>query len=275
MIARAALCAAALLSAAAAAPARAPSPARAPGARTVTLQVLAAASLAGAFGELAPAFERAHAGVRVRSSFGGSQQLASQLAQGAIADVFASADERCMRDVAGHGLLMGPAQTFARNRLAVIVPDANPGHIRRLQDLARPGVALVLAADAVPVGRYGRAMLRNLSADPAFGRDFDARVLRNVVSEEQDVLAVVGKVQLGEADAGIVYASDVTPAVAGHVRAVAIPAAANVIARYPIAVLRGAPASDAARAFVAFVRSPEGQRILARHGLTGAAPGAP
>jgi molybdate transport system substrate-binding protein len=273
--ARAALCAAALLSAAAVPPAPAASPAPAAGGRTVTVQVLAAASLAEAFGELAPAFERSHPGVRVRASFGGSQQLASQLEQGAIADVFASADERWMRDVAGHGLLMGAAQAFAHNRLAVIVPNANPGHIQRLQDLARPRVALVLAADAVPVGRYSRAMLRNLSADPAFGRDFDARVLRNVVSEEEDVKAVVGKVQLGEADAGIVYASDITPAVAGRVRSIAIPARANVVARYPIAVLRGAPASDAACAFVAFVRSPEGRRILARHGLADGAAGAP
>lgn len=273
MTARAARLAALLLAVAVWAPIVAP--ARAAGHGVTTLQVLAAASLAETFGELAPAFERAHPGVRVRASFGGSQQLASQLAQGAVADVFASADERWMQDAGGHGLIVGPARTFAHNRLIAIVPAANPGHIRRLQDLARPGVALVLAADAVPVGRYSRVMLRNLASDPAFGRDFDARALRNVVSEEEDVLAVVGKVQLGEADAGIVYASDVTPAVAGRVRALAIPAAANVIARYPIAVLRGAPAPDAARAFVAFVLSREGQRILARHGLTGAASGAP
>lgn len=228
------------------------------------LHVYAAASLADAFGELGRAMEARTPGLRVRFHFGGSQALAMQLAQGAKGDVFASADERWMQDAAGHALLEGDAAAFARNRLVVIVPRTNPGRIGSLRDLARGGLKLVLGADAVPVGRYARVALRQLGADPALGPDYASRVLRNVVSEDENVKSVVGKVQLGEADAGIVYASDVTPAAARFVRAIEIPTAANVIATYPIAVLRGAPRPEDARAFVALVRSDEGQRVLAK-----------
>ena len=147
-------------------------------------------------------------------------------------------------------LLAGEPSVFAHNRLVVIVPRTNPARIQRLQDLARGGVKLVLGADAVPVGHYSRTVLRNLSRDPAFGADFASLALRNVVSEEENVKSVVGKVQLGEADAGIVYRSDVTPSVARFVRVFEIPESANVLASYPIAIAREAAAPDAARAFV-------------------------
>lgn len=240
-----------------------------------TLRVFAAASLSDAFTEMGRRFERGHPGWRVRTSFAGSQQLASQLEQGATADVFASADERWMSDVGSHHLLADDAQTFAHNRLVVIVPNTNPGRVRRIQDLSRRGIKLVVGADAVPVGHYSRALLRNLSAVPDYGREFAANVLRNVVSEEENVKSVVGKVQLGEADAGIVYRSDVTAAVAPFVRVFEVPPAANVVASYPIAVLREAPSADAARAFVTLALSPEGQQILGRHGLMSAASASP
>jgi len=232
-----------------------------------TLQVFAAASLSDAFTEIGRQLERQRPGLRVRINFAGSQQLATQIEQGAQADVFASADERWMSYVRERGLVSSEPATFARNRLVMIVPRTNPARIRRLQDVARGGVKLVIGADAVPVGRYARTVLRNLARDPAFGVDFATRALRNVVSEEENVKSVVGKVQLGEADAGIVYRSDVTATVARFIRVFEIPESANVVASYPIALLQGARASDAARAFVDLVLAGEGQAILERRGL--------
>jgi molybdate transport system substrate-binding protein len=231
------------------------------------LRVFAAASLSEAFGEIGGMLERQRPGLVVRFNFAGSQQLAAQIEQGAAADVFASADERWMKYASERGLLTGDPLVFARNRLVVIVPKTNPARIHRLQDLARGGVKLVIGADAVPVGRYGRIAIRNLARDSAFGDEFATRTLRNVVSEEENVKAVVAKVQLGEADAGIVYRSDVTPAVSRYIRVFEIPGSANVVASYPIALVRGARSSDAAAAFLALVRSPEGQQALERHGL--------
>ncbi len=250
---------------AAAAPA-APAP-RAAG----SLQVFAAASLADAFAELGRRFEATHPGLSVRFNFAGSQQLAAQIGQGAAADVFASADERWMRAVEARGQLASEARIFARNELVVILPRTNPGRVRGLADLARGGLRLVLGADAVPVGRYARTALHHLSGHGGLGADYAARVLRNVVSDEENVKSVVGKVQLAEADAGIVYRSDVTPAVARFVTVLAIPAGANVAAAYPIALVQGGGQPDAAREFVTLVLSPEGQGVLANRGLLPAA----
>jgi molybdate transport system substrate-binding protein len=134
---------------------------------------------------------------------------------------------------------------------------------------------VVLGAEAVPVGKYSRDALRNLSRADGFDAGFARHVLANVVSEEENVKSVVGKVQLGEADAGVCYRSDVTPAVSRHVRVLAIPDSVNVLATYPIAVLRGTPRAALAREFVALVVSPRGQRVLERHGLIPVAASAP
>jgi len=232
-----------------------------------TLSVFAAASLADTFRDIGGAFEKSHAGLRVRLNLAGSQQLALQIEQGAVADVFASADDRWMDHLRADSLLVAAPAPFAHNLLVVIVPRTNPARIRRLQDLARRGVKVVLGAEAVPVGTYSRQALQNLSRASDFSPDFAARVLSNVVSEEENVKSVLGKVQLGEADAGIVYASDVTPAFARFVRVFEIPPSANVVAAYPIAVLRGSKLPEAAREFVALVLSAEGQEILKRRGL--------
>jgi molybdate transport system substrate-binding protein len=238
------------------------------GSRPRVLRVSAAASLSDAFDQAARAFERRNPGTTVRINLAGSQQLATQIELGARADVFASADQRWMDHLSVGGLLADAPVVFAHNRLVAIVPKANPARILQLQDLARPGVRLVLGADPVPVGRYARTMLRHLSRVPAFGPDFAGRVLHNVVSEEESVKSVVGKVQLGEADAGVVYRSDVTPAVARSVRVIAIPDSVNVLASYPMAVLRESKEIEAGRAFIAFIRSAEGRRVLERNGLT-------
>jgi len=231
------------------------------------VQVFAAASLADAFTELGRLLQQQRPGVHVRFSFAGSQQLESQLEQGAVADVFASADERWMGVARSHGLLAGDPAKFAHNRLVVIVPKTNPARIGRLQDLAKGGIKLVLAADAVPVGHYSRVVLRNLARTDGFASDYATRVLKNVVSEEENVKSVVSKVQLGEADAGVVYRSDITPAVGRYLRVFEIPESTNVIACYPMALLKDAPAPEAAKAFMDLVLSAQGQRVLERHGL--------
>ena len=231
------------------------------------LTVFAAASLTGAFQEIGGMFEQAHPGTRVRFNFAGSQQLATQLEQGAIADVFASADQRWMDYAAEKDLLAGAARLFAHNRLVVIVPSTNPARIGRLQDLAKRGVKLVVAAEAVPVGAYTRQSLAKLAQAPDFPADYDRRVLANVVSQEENVKAVVTKVQLGEADAGVVYASDAMGSVARHLRVFPIPDEQNVIADYPIAALKGATAPSAAKDFIGLVLAAEGQAVLQRFGL--------
>jgi molybdate transport system substrate-binding protein len=233
----------------------------------VELTVFAAASLKDVFTEAADALGRRTPPIAVRYSFGGSQQLVLQLQQGASADVFASADQRWMQVARDTGLIAGEPAVFARNRLVVITPASNPGRIDRLEDLGKRGLKLVLGAEAVPVGKHSREALNRLNNAPGFGSSYSRRVLGSVVSEEENVKAVVSKVQLGEADGGIVYVSDVTPSVRKAVRTIDIPDPYNVVATYPIAVLKRSGQSAAAQQFIQFITSAEGQALLARHGF--------
>jgi molybdate transport system substrate-binding protein len=217
-----------------------------------TVTVFAAASLTDAFRTIGKDFEAEHPGATVELSFAGSSTLARQIVEGAPADVFASADEENMQKVAGD--VAGTPQPFARNRLAIIVAAGNPKRVAGLADLARSGLTIALAAPAVPVGRY---------ALEAFAK---AGVPAPAGSNEADVKAVVLRVSMGEADAGIVYATDVA-AGGGKVEGVAIPDAHNVLARYPIATLKSAPNAAGARELVAYVLSPPAQRVLAGAGF--------
>lgn len=226
------------------------------------LTVFAASSLTDAFNEIGREFTRANPNVHLTFNFAASSALRTQLAQGAPADVFASADQEQMDQARQAGVIDGLDQVFVKNKLVVIYPAGNPGKIATLEDLARPGIRLVLTDPNVPIGAYARATLDRMSADPRFGPDFAGKVLANLKSEEANVRAAVTKVQVGEADATIVYASDVTPSAAKDIRAVPIPDAFNTIATYPIALVKGARNPAAARAFVAFVRSAAGQAIL-------------
>jgi molybdate transport system substrate-binding protein len=231
------------------------------------LSVAAAASLTETFRDLGKVLEQRHPGLKLQFNFAGSQQLATQLEQGAPADVFASADQRWMDYTGEKGLVEGESLLFARNRLVVIVPRANPARIERLEDLARRGTKVVMAAEAVPAGKYSRQILANLTRAPGFPANYDRLVLANLVSQEETVKNVVAKVQLGEADAGVVYRSDVTPPVSRQVRVLDIPEQFNVIASYPIAVLKSARNPTAARQFIDLLLSDEGQQLLRRHGL--------
>lgn len=230
---------------------------------TTELTVFAAASLTDSFKEIAQAFQADHPGVNIVYNFAGSQALSTQLKEGAKADVFASANNTEMKNVQAAGLADDTAKVFVTNRLAVIVPADNPGGIHALVDLAKPNLKLVIAQKTVPVGEYTVSMLEKMSADPDYGADFGAAVLKNVVSEENNVKAVVAKVALGEADAGVVYASDVTPDVASRVKPIAVPDEFNQIARYPIVVLKGSAQQQLASDFVVFVLAADGgQKIL-------------
>ena len=222
--------------------------------RAETVAVFAAASLTDAFRTIGKDFETAHPRATVDFNFAGSSTLVRQIVEGAPADVFASADEENMQKLVAAGDVVGAPQVFVRNRLAIIVPAGNPKHVAALADLGRSGMTIALAAPAVPVGRY---------ALEAFGK---AGVTAPAGSNEADVKAVVTRVSMGEADAGIVYATDVA-AGGAKVEGVAIPDAHNVVARYPIATLKGAPNAAGARDFVAYVLSAPAQRVLAGAGF--------
>ncbi len=226
-----------------------------------TIVVSAASSLTEAFEELAAVFEAANEGVRVDLNLAGSSTLSAQIVQGAPVAVFASANEVQMSVVAGAGLVEGEPHVFARNRLVVIAPPGSP--VESVQDLADPGVTVVLAGPEVPVGAYARDALARL--DAAYGDGFETSVLANVVSEEPNVRLVAAKVALGEADAAIVYATDAQAF--GGLRTFRIEDEHNVVARYPIAVLAETRHPELARAFVDLASSPEGQALFARYGF--------
>lgn len=220
-----------------------------------TITVFAAASLTDAFEALEAAFGDAHPGTEVVFNHAGSQVLAGQIAEGAPADVFASANPHHMAAIRDGGHISGKPRAFAANRLAIAVEAGNPLGIDGLDDLSDPDLVIVLPAEEVPAGDYAREALAG------------AGVPVSPASLEPDVRAALSKVALGEADASIVYSSDVVAA-DGRVTGVAIPPAANVTALYPIAVMADAPNPDGAEAFVEFVHSDEGQAILSDHGFT-------
>lgn len=233
-----------------------------------TLVVFAAASLTESFTALGQQFEAATPDTTITFNFAGSQQLAQQLGQGAPADVFASANTRQMEVAIEAGrVVSGTQQVFVRNRLVVVTPADNPGAVSTLQDLARPGLKIVLAAADVPVGQYSRSFLEKATLAQAYGTAYEDAVMANVVSFEETVKSVLTKVVLGEADAGIVYSSDITPNQADQVQQIEIPDELNTIATYPIAVVSDTLQPDLARAFMDYVLSADGQAMLAGYGF--------
>lgn len=222
------------------------------------LTVSAASSLTDAFTEIGKAFEKANPGTTVALNFGPSDGLAGQIDQGAPVDVFASASPTWMDSVQDDGPGVTDRADFAQNRLAIIVPVDNPAGIENLDDLTEDHVQLVLAAEGVPAGDYAREILREAGISGA--------ALANVVSNEEDVRAVITKLIAGDADAGIGYVTDVTPAVSDRVRLIPIPGEVNVIATYPIAVVKGTQEADLAQGFIDFVLG-DGQRTLAEYGF--------
>ena len=218
------------------------------------ISVFAAASLTDAFKALGASFQAAHSGVTVRFDFAGTPTLVTQIEQGAQADVFASADPANMDRLTGDGLTVGTPRVFAHNQLEIVVAAGNPKRITGLADLARPGLIYISEAATVPAGRYSLQALAK------------AGVTATPRSLETDVKSVVGKVELGEADAGIVYATDVKAA-GSKAQGIPVPAAYNLVATYPLVAVRGAKNSGVANAFIAYVLSPAGQSTLESFGF--------
>jgi molybdate transport system substrate-binding protein len=240
--------------------------AQAPASDGQQLVVFAATSLREACQSLALAFEKQHPDVKVRFNFAGSQDLSVQIENGARADVFASADWKHMRSLLSEGTVAAPT-VFARNLPVVIVPKDAPNSIATFADLPK-ATRLVLGAPEVPIGAYAETIL--LSAEMAYGKAFADKVRANVRSRELNVRQVLTKVAMGEGDAGIVYRTDAL-IMPDKVRIIEIPSALNVVADYPIAVLKATPHADLASAFVKLVLSREGEKVLTAAGFSQAA----
>lgn len=225
------------------------------------LTVYAASSLTEVFRDLAQTFEASHPGAGVSLTFAGSQVLRLQIEQGAAADVFASANPEHMHALRDEGRVR-EARVFAHNELVLIVPADNPAEIHTLADLPR-AARLVIGTRNVPVGRYAREALHR--ANSSFGPDFETSVLAHVVSEESNVRLARAKVELGEADAAIVYKTDAISS--DRVRTIPVPETVNVRADYLIGIVDGSAHPDLAAQWVELVLGPDGRTVLARHGF--------
>jgi molybdate transport system substrate-binding protein len=218
------------------------------------ITVFAAASLTGSFTQIGKDFEAANPGTTVTFSFAGSSALATQINQGAPADVFASAAPANMKTVTDAGNADGTPQNFAKNQLVIAVPKGNPKNIATLADLAKPGVKVALCAPQVPCGAAAQKALQsaNVSVTP--------------VTQEQDVKAALSKVTLGEVDAALVYRTD-AKAAASDVEGIEFPESANAINEYPVVVLKSGPNKAGGQAFVTYVLSPPAQKVLTDAGF--------
>jgi molybdate transport system substrate-binding protein len=223
-------------------------------AATGTLTVFAAASLKTTFTTLGQQFESSHPGTKVSFSFAGSADLVTQLQGGAPADVFASADTKNMDKATGDKLIAGTPVTFASNTLEIAVPPDNPAKIASLQDLTKTGVKVVLCAPAVPCGSAAQKV------------ETAAKIDIKPVSEESSVTDVLNKVQTGEADAGLVYVTDVKGA-GDKVKGVTFPESSSAVNEYPIATLAASKQADLAKEFVTLVTGAQGQQVLADAGF--------
>jgi molybdate transport system substrate-binding protein len=219
-----------------------------------SISVFAAASLTASFNALGSSFQTANPGVTVKLNYAGSPTLVTQIEQGAPADVFASADTANMDKLTADGYTTGTSRVFAHNQLEIVVAPGNPKGITGLADLAKPGVIYITEAPTVPAGKYSLQALAS------------ANVKVTPKSLETSVTGVISKIELGEADAGIVYTTDVTAA-GSKVAGVQIPAADNVIATYPMATVKGTANPAVAGAFIAYVLSSKGQSTLATFGF--------
>lgn len=220
--------------------------------------VFAASSLTDALTQIADDFEHLIPGVGINLQFAGSQDLRAQIEQGADADVFISADRNQMELLAQTGLISGQRYIPARNTLVIIVPKANEANITSPQDLANPGVSIILGGENVPVGRYSRLFLEAASESSDFSADYGSDVLANLVSESANVREIAAAIALDEVDAGIVYASDVTPEIADDVTVIEIPEEVNQVAEYSMSMTISGVQTPYAQEFIDYVLSIDG-----------------
>ena len=231
----------------------------------VELTIFSAASLKGALDAVETAYAMAAPGVTLTIATDASSTLRTQIEQGAPADVFLSADQTNPKMLVQKGLADGAAVDFAGNTLAVIVPTANPAGIATLADLAKPGVKVIASGADVPITKYVRQVVANLAGLGGYPAGFAAAYDGNVVSKEENVKAVVAKIELGEGDAAIVYATDAKAST--KVATVPIPVEANVPATYAGVVVRASPNAAAAHTFLTWLAGPDGQAVLGTFGF--------
>jgi molybdate transport system substrate-binding protein len=236
------------------------------GASATELQVYAAASLKAVLATVKQAYESTHAGVVVTVSTDSSAALETKIEQGAPADVFLSADMANPQKLVDEGLASASGvTTFARNVLTIIVPTSNPGRVESPRDLARRGVKVIAAGDTVPITRYAQQLVGNLVGQPGYPSNFASAYAANIVSKEDNVAAVVSKIELGEGDAAIVYATDAKSS--SNVTIVDVPRSANVPVDYGGVVVRGSPHQDAAAQFLAWLTSADARATFAEFGF--------
>ena len=231
-----------------------------PSGGAVELTVLGAASLKGALEKAKTAYETANPGTTLTISTDSSSALETQIEQGAPADVFLSADATNPKKLVDKGLADGDPVTFAGNKLTVIVPTANPAGIKGPADLAKAGIKVIAAGDDVPITKYATQLVRNLAKEAGYPADFVDAYTRNIASKEDNVKAVVAKIELGEGDAGIVYVTDAKAST--KVTTVDVPDSANVPATYDGVVVKASEHAAAAKAFLEWFAGPNGQAIL-------------
>ena len=242
-----------------------PSASPTPSSGASSLTIYAAASLKGALERVKSAYEAGNPGVALTISTDSSAALEIKIEQGAAADLFLSADTANPQKVVDKGLAAGSLVKFAGNLLTVIVPTANPAGIRRPLDLARRGVKVIAAADSVPISNYASRLVANLSKVSDYPADFAARYSSNIASKEDNVAAVVSKIELGEGDAAIVYATDAKAS--KRVTSISVPESVNVPATYAGVVIRASHQALAAQAFLDWLEGRGGQAILASLGF--------
>ncbi len=236
-----------------------------PSAGAVELTIFGAASLKGALAQAKAAYETANPGTTLTISTDASSTLETQIEQGAPADVFLSADATNPKKLVDRGLADGVAVTFAGNKLTVIVPTDNPAGIKTPADLARSGMRVIAAGDEVPITKYATQLVGNLAKLPGYPADFAAAYTANIASKEDNVKAVVAKIELGEGDAGIVYMTDARAST--MVVTVDVPDSANVPATYDGVVVMASRNAAAAKAFLDWFAGPDGQGILSGFGF--------
>ncbi len=232
----------------------------------VELTVYAAASLKGALEAAKPVYEAANPGTSLTIATDASSALAAQIEQGAPADVFLSADTKNPQALVDKGLADGPPVDFADNELTIVVPIGNPAGISTPADLARPGIKIIAAGDEVPITKYANQLIGNLAKEPGYPADYVTAYQDNVVSKEDNVKAVLGKLELGEGDAAIVYVTDAKAStlvadIGG------VPESANVIATYGGVVITQSPNKPAATSFLTWFAGRGGQAILSGYGF--------
>jgi len=235
------------------------------GEASTELTIYAAASLKAVLDEAETAYEAANPGVTLTISTDSSSALETKIEQGAPADVFLSADTANPQKLIDGGFAGGSLVVFAGNELTVIVPKDNPAGIESPADLAEDGVDIIAAGETVPITKYAGLLVENLAKQPGYPADFAARYAANIASREENVASIVGKIELGQGDAGIVYVTDA--AASTKVGTIDIPAGANVPATYGGVVVKASGRQAAAQAFLAWLAGPGGQAILAGHGF--------